>query len=177
MGFPLGSDESILANPLWVMYKGVYDFEKVYKSIMAWYEAHMFEFHETGFKNKADNIGDELELKLMGKKKVDAIAQYQIFVHLHNSDTDIIEVEDKNGSKKRMYKGRIRIDISAKLTIDYQKNFDQNKFTRKLGKFVFDKVLDQVVDFDYADDLWYLAHALQSLIKDGLNMDTVGNNY
>lgn len=164
-------------NKNWIMYKGVYDFNKLYKAIKNWYGVYQFQFHEQKFKNKADNIGDELELKLLGDKKVDEWVKYEVIVEMLNSDATWIEIEE-NGKKKLMLKGRIRISVDAKATFDYQKNFETSPFWSKVEKnYLSTKVLDQDVGFKYADELMYNAYSLHALIKDVLNMDTAGNNY
>ena len=71
---------------IFIMYKGLYDFDKLYKAIEDWFNVYQYEYHEKQFKNKEYNVGDELEIKLSGDKKVDEYAKYVIELHVLNSD-------------------------------------------------------------------------------------------
>lgn len=164
---------------MFVMYKGLYDFDKLYKAIEDWFNAYMYEYHEDVFKNKEDNIGDELEIKLYGDKKIDEYAKYRIDVHILNSDAEYVEKEI-NGKIKMLIRGRIRIQIKPLCEFDYQKQYEGSEALKNLGGeegFMSKHVMDQDISFKYIDDMYYHAYTLQALIKDVLNMDTAGNNY
>jgi len=161
----------------WIMYKGVYDFTKLYNAIKNWFGVYQYKFHESKFKNKSDNIGDELELKLSGDKKVDEWVKYEVVINILNSDSNWIEIEENN-KKKMVLKGRIRISVEANAIFDYQGNFNDSPFWSKFEKnYLSTNILDMDINFKYADELMYNAYSLHALVKDILNMDTAGNNY
>ena len=174
------SEDIFGKSGIFIMYKGLYDFDRLYKAIEDWYNAYMYEYHEKQFKNKEDNLGDELEIKMFGDKKVDEYAKYIVELHILNSDAEYVEKEI-NGKMRILIRGRIRIKLTAKAEFDYQKSFTGTPFWDKIGTsdtgLMRSHIMDQDISFKYCDDLYYHAYTLHALIKDILNMDTAGNNY
>ena len=157
--------EKIGLKPIHVRYKGVFDFEGLYKLIYQWLHERGYRSQEDKYKNKPSSPwGYEHEVKISAEKKVDGYYKYIFKIVMHARDAAEIE---HNGM--RLLNGRIQITINATIITDYSKKFEGSKFKEFLGK-LYSVITKREMEFKHWDPLYYRMHGLQEDIKKHLNM-------
>jgi hypothetical protein len=166
------------SQPLLIRYRGVFDFEGMYRMMHAWLINKRFLFHETRYKDKVFTpAGNELEVEWRGEKKVTEYIKEYIIVKMHLWDFAEVEVI-KEGKKVKMTKSRMEIVFDAQLEMDYTKKFQgHGPFIEKLGAFYQNKVLYWDWRIKYADSLTYSLFELHNRVKKYLNEYSASNAY
>jgi len=175
----LGTKIEILQAPVLVKYKGVFDYEGLYKMMHAWIISKRFLFHENKYKDKvATPFGNEVEITWDAEKKVTEFIREWIKVEFHMWDFSEVEVI-KDGKKTKAAKTRMVITFKAYIEFDYSGRFreDGTKFSEKLGVFYVENILYWDWKIKYANVLEYSVYDLQTKVKKFLNMDTGSNAY
>lgn len=170
--------ETVLDYPLFVRFKGVFDFEGLYRMMHAWLINKRFLFHEDRYKDKVwTPFGNELEIEWTAEKKVTEYVKEFIVVKFHLWDFAEVEIIQQ-GKKVKMTKSRMEIKFDAKLQLDYTQKF-QNKgiFAQKLGEFYQNKVIYWDWRIKYADTLTYSMYDLHAKVKKYLNEISASNAY
>jgi hypothetical protein len=172
---PIGIVDS---PPLLIRYKGVFDYDGMYKMMHAWLISKRFMFQEDKYKDKVSTpFGNEIEAKWTAEKKVTEFVMEKITIEFHLWDFSEVEVI-KEGKKIKMAKARMEIKFFAHLTLDYSKKFSEgSEFSKKLGKFYVEHVIYWDWRMRYANALEYALYDLQTKVKKYLNMDTGSNAY
>lgn len=168
----------ILDAPLFIRYKGVFDFEGLYRMMHAWLISKRFLFHENLYKDKVFTpFGNELEIKWLAERKVTEYVKEYIEIYFHLWDFAEVEVI-KEGKKNKMTKSRMEIKFEAKLELDYTQKFaNGGKFAEKLGQFYQNKVIYWDWRIKYADTLTYSLYDLHSKVKKYLGTVSGSNAY
>jgi len=169
---------SVIDNRLLIRYKGVFDFEGLYRMMHAWLINKRFLFHEDRYKDKvATPFGNELEIDWKAEKKVTEYIKEYIIINFHLWDFSEVEII-KDGKKVKMTKSRMEIWFDAKLEMDYTQKFQgKGKFAEKLGEFYQNKVLYWEWRIKYADALTYSMYDLHAKVKKYLNDISATNAY
>lgn len=151
-----------------IRFKGIFDWAGLYRFMRAWYDDNIYEFNEKRYKHKKD----EVEVELTGKRKIDQMHRFHVFMSIHIWELKDIEVEE-NGKKVKKNHGRFELDIEGKIEIDYSGRFAESEWSKKIGKLWF-RVVKNKFDSDIADvfyyDLYKLHQQLKSYLK--MSMDT-----
>ena len=177
MGIELGKPVMILNSPLIIQYKGVFDFDGLYKMMHAWIVNKRLTFHEERYKDKVSTpFGNELEIKWNAERKVTEFIKEYIKIEFHLWDFAEVEVI-KEGKKVKMNKARMEIKFFAELELDYNKKFSGSTFNQKLGKFYLEKVIYWDWRIRNANALEYSVYDLHAKVKKYLNMNTDSNAY
>ena len=153
-------------------FKGVFDFEGLYRLMAKWFMDRQYDFYEKLFKNKPP----ELEIEWVAKRKVDELYQFKIRLYFHLWDVKEVEAI-KEGVKKKLTSCRMIIEFDPSVIIDYQDRWSESKFTQSLLKFYVLNVVKREVELKYADPLWYINYRLHNLVKEYLDMEVKGNAY
>ena len=174
---PLGEPTDILPAMLLVKYKGVFDYEGLYKMMHSWLINKRFLFHETKYKDKvATPFGNEVEIDWKAEKKISEFVKEWIIIKFHMWDYSEVEVI-KDGKKIKMAKTRMEIRFFARLELDYNNKFTGSSFKEKLGRFYVDHVIYWDWNIRYANELEYSMYDLHTKVKKFLNMDTGSTAY
>jgi hypothetical protein len=168
----------ILDSPLFIRYKGVFDFEGLYRMMHAWLINKRFLFHENMYKDKVYTpFGNEVEIKWEAEKKVTEYVKEYVYIYFHLWDFSEVEVI-KDGKKVKMTKSRMEIKFEAKLELDYTKKFSKGgKFAEKLGEFYQNKVIYWEWRIKYADALTYSLYDMHNKVKKYLGLASSSNAY
>ncbi|MGV8141415.1 MAG: hypothetical protein ACP5NW_03160 [Candidatus Woesearchaeota archaeon] len=174
----LGEKFEILDTPLLIKYKGVFDFDGMYKMMHTWLVSKRFLFQEDTYKDKIYTpFGNELEITWNAERKVTEFIKEYITIEFHLWDFAEAEVI-KDGKKTKMTKARMEMKIFAYLELDYSKKFSEgDSFSKKLGQFYMEKIIYWDWRIRYANVLEYNIYDLHTKIKKYLNMDTATNAY
>jgi len=174
---PLGEPLEILPQELIVKYKGVFDYEGLYKMMHSWIINKRFLFHETKYKDKVSTpFGNEIEIVWRSEKKVTEFVKEWIVIQFHMWDFSEVEVI-KDGKNMKMAKTRMEIKFTAQIELDYNKKFDGSEFKHKLGQFYVKNIIWWDFQIRYINALEYSMYDLHTKVKKFLNMDTGNTAY
>ncbi len=153
-------------------YKGVFDFDALYKLMAKWFMDRKYDFYEQLYKEKPP----ELEIEWIAKRKVDEFYQYKIRLYFHLFDVKTVEAI-KEGVKKKLTSCRMIIEFDPSVIVDWQGRWSENKFTDKLLGFYIRNVIKRELQLKYGDPLWYITYRLHNIVKEFLEMETRGSAY
>jgi len=137
----------------YLRYSGYFDWPKIYSSMASWMGKEQLTIYEKVYKDKTDAQGiAERELTWVCERKKDRMIKYIMEVNLRMWDVQPVEVT-KEGKKKKMNRGRIRIEVTAKIVDDFQGKFEVSKISQKLYK-IYSKITG--LSFGLGEwDYWY----------------------
>jgi hypothetical protein len=165
------ASKNVVAEGVLIKFKGLYDYEGLYRDMWAWIERRKYRIQESRYKDKLFSpLGTEIEPKWLCEKKVDEYVKYTIEVVWHLWDAKDVEVVE-NGEKKKYTTGRMTINLKGTVDLDYAGIFDksESKFVQWLGK-VYKKLRKRELDMIFLQGLEDEIFQLQSEIKNYLNM-------
>ena len=171
--FPLMPGDHPIAR---IMFKGVFDWDSVYKFIKRWFNDRGYFFEEGTYKTKSDTFGKEEEFKWKGWRKVDEYYKFNIKIEMHSWGLRPVEVIEK-GKKKKLYKGKFIMEFYGDVETDYQGMWRTSKFALNVKNFIdrfFWKGERMAL---YVDQLYYIITKFHSEIKEHLKMHSQGNAY
>ena len=157
-------------------YKGVFDFGALYKMVRSWFAEREFDFEEGRYKHKEKDVGAEIELNWYAYRSVTEFFQERIDMHFHMWDIKEVEII-KNGKKKKVFKGRLMVEVKGIVELDYNNQFEGSYAREKWRTFLADFVYRREIDTIWGDRLWYVAHKLQQRIKLFLQMESHSDVY
>ncbi len=159
-----------------IRYNGIFDFDKLYRDMAAWFGKNGFELQEDNYKHKTPMpIGCEQEIKWKGWLKTNEYARYWIHVHFHIWDLQDIEVV-KDGVKKKMSKGKLFIILSIQLDLDYSNRF-KGKSGILLQNLLRNYIMKKTIENSWQDELVYRMYKLHEVIKESLGMESCYNSH
>lgn len=112
-----------------IRYKGIMDFDGLYKFIKGFLESKGYFVEEQKYKDK----GSEVEIKWIASKLVTEYFKYEIKVELLVWGLSQVEIiDERTKSTKSISKGRIEIQMGGTVIEDYNSNWDNNWFYKSL---------------------------------------------
>ncbi|MBN1274866.1 hypothetical protein JXA12_01055 [Candidatus Woesearchaeota archaeon] len=159
-------------HPPIIRYKGMFDWQGLYRLVRMWLEENKYRYHEKRYKHK----GDEVEVEMVAERKIDEMHKYHIFIYFHIWDLRDIEVVEGTKTLQRNT-GRLHIKMEISVEIDYSKRFDESKpITKKLKEWWI-QVRRQEINALHHDKITREIFSLHNDIKTFLNMRTDANYY
>lgn len=159
---------------LFIKFKGVFDFEKVYNETAKWFKTRSFEFHEYQLKERDPTIG-ETEFFWQGWRDDTEWMRIWIDVYARMWDQTPVEVMQE-GVKKTLLRARIRFVFDAWIETDYENRFETSKIFHSLRDY-YDKVVYKKRIELYGDKIEYEVHELHELVKKTLGMEAAGDQF
>jgi len=159
-----------------IRYRGLYDFEGLFRLMRAWFEAREYDFYEKRYKHKSKPAGAELEINFEAHREINEYARNVIKVYFHIWDAEEVEVV-KDGRKRKMWDARMLIDFSGLVELDYDSHWDHSPFTRTMRSFYHRFVIRHEIDDVWTDKLWYKINELQQECKRFLGMQSESDVY
>lgn len=160
----------VLRGPLVVRYKGVYDYEGLYKLLITFLEDRKFDIEEKKYKDKqAGPFGHEVEHKHKAAREVTEFIQYQVSVSTHFWDVKEFVANAENG-KKKLTSGKFEIVINGSVIFDWQDNY-KSDFWKKFLDFYVDTLFKKYYEENYLGQLETYLFDLQKALKKHANME------
>ncbi|MFH1439081.1 MAG: hypothetical protein ABIG89_00825 [Candidatus Woesearchaeota archaeon] len=172
MGITMG----VGAQPQSIIFKGIFDFDDLYKSLHEWFVFKGYTLHESKYKMKSKDTGVEKEIIWTAWRNVTDFIKYWFNIHIQMWNIEPIEVV-KDGQKKVLIKARLFIQINAKIECDYNNRFESSKFKQNLRKFLVDFVLKGKIDSMWGDKAQFMQYKVLDVIKQTLDMQIKGNEH
>ena len=159
-------------GPLYVQYKGVLDMQDVYESIVDFFMQKKFKFYEKQQRyRKPGPFGPEILYQFEATRKIEDYYMWVVQVTIETFDMHDVEVVMKDGSRKKMTKGRIWIQITHNVVTDYEKNFQKSAFLAHLMSFYNKYVVRKKAEGVWWDEMYYnIILQLHALIREKLKM-------
>ena len=159
-----------------IRYRGVYDWEGLFRLMRGWFEAREYEFYERRYKHKSKHEGAELEINFEAWRDINEYARNVIKIYFHIWNAEEVEVV-KDGKKKKMWDARMLIEFSGLVELDYDNHWEHSFFLRHLRNFYHEFVIKQEIDNIWTDKLWYKINDLQQECKRFLGMQSESDVY
>lgn len=156
----------------YLRYKGVFDWNKLYRGMVGWFGQQGYFFNEELYKQKYP----ETEIEWAAKRKVDDYYLYEIKIKFHMWDLQDVEVV-REGEKKVMQSGRMKITFKATVVTDYSGRWDTTPFKKWLEKVYTSTIIKRDIEFKHLATLYYTLYRLHEHAKELLGMETTGNAY
>ena len=166
-----------MMKPTEIRYKGIYDFDGLYKLIRGWLDNRRYDYMEKRYKDKVSTpFGNEVEIEMEPELKVTEFIKFHIYIASHFYDVKEFEAEI-DGEKKLVTDGKFFMNFNGWIEFDYTGKFDDKPFSKWLLKFLVEKVLRRYFEFKYYDRLTYDVYDLQAQVKKFLKYETQHNAY
>ena len=129
-------DVAIPTPVSYIRYKGVWDMQDLYESMVDWFRRRKYKFHEKIYKHKHPSpFGVERQYIWEAERKETDYEQVKYNVYFHTYDAHDIEVIMPDGKKKVFTKGRIWIELKVQFSYDWEGRWNENEFYRYLKDF------------------------------------------
>ena len=157
----------------YIRYKGIWDMQDMYETIADWFRKRKYKFHERVYKHKHPSpYGVERQYVWEAQRNESEYIQvhYNLFVHTY--DAHDIEVVKPDGTKKIFTKGRIWIELKAKLNTDWEKRWTEKSFYSSLKNFYNKYIIRKNFMQGWMPKMRYELYELQAMLKARLKMES-----
>ena len=163
-------------GPTYVQYKGIFDMQDLYDSIADFFRQKKFKFYEVQQRlRKPSPFGAEILYQFRATRKVEDYYEWVLNITIETFDVHDVEVVMKDGTKKKMTKGKLWIQIIHKVEMDYEKLWEKNAFLAHLKSFYNKYIIKKKIEGMWWDELYYkIVLRLHALIKERLKMISEG---
>ncbi len=161
---------------VFVQYKGIFDMQDVYETIADFFRQKKFKFYEIQQRlRRPGPFGAEILYQFRAIREVEDYYEWVVNMTIETFDVHDVEVVLKDGTKKKMTKGRIWIQLSGVVEMDYEKIWEKSAFLAHLKSFYNKYIVKKEIEGIWWDELYYrIVLKLHSLIKERLKMASEG---
>ena len=161
---------------VYVQYKGILDMQELYETIADFFRQKKFKFYEKQQRlRKPGPFGAEILYQFQARRKIEDYYEWVVEVNIETFDMHDIDIVSKDGTKKKMTKGRIWIQLSGLVETDYMKLWEKNAFLAHLKSFYNKYIVKKKIEAIWWDELYYkIVLRLHALIKERLKMISEG---
>lgn len=165
------------ANTLYIQYKGIFDLDDIYLSIADFFRHKKFKLYEIQQRHRRPGpFGAELYYHYRATRKVEDYYSWEVNIVIETFDLRDVEVVLKDGTKKKMSKGRLWVQIRGQVDYDYEGNWKKSVFLAQLQNFYNKYIIKKRIESVWWDQLQYkIVIALHTLIKERLKMASEGS--
>jgi hypothetical protein len=160
----------LVMAPYRLRFKGLFDFQELYRFLRDEIRKRRYEFHEKLYKDKKSNpVGSEVELKLVGEKRVTAYYKHHLYIFVHTWDFHEVDVV-RDGEKKKLADSRVYIIMEGRVEVDWQNKFE-GKYSKIMGDILF-RIQKREREHLHVDVLEDEIRVIFAATKKFLNMET-----
>ena len=159
-------------GPIYIRYKGVFDMQDVYETIADFFMQKKFKFYEKQQRyRKPGPFGAEILYQFDATRKVEDYYQWIVSVTIETFDMHDVEVVLKDGTKKKMSKGRIWVQILGHVQTDYEGLWEKSAFLAHLKSFYLKYIARKRYEGVWWDEFYYnIILRLHALLQERLKM-------
>jgi hypothetical protein len=166
-----------LPQPLTIRYKGIWDMQDFYESVISYLRERKWHFHEKVYKHKHPSpFGVERQYVWLATQQVDDWMHVDINIYIHTYDAHEIEVI-KNGEKKILTEGKIWISMKTWMISDYPEQWNTDSFWLQLKDFYLKYVIRRKVMEGYSPRYRHEISAFYHFMLGKLKADTRDYQY
>lgn len=164
------------ATPVYIQYKGIWDMQDLYESVAEFFRRKKFKFYEIQQRlRRPGPFGAEILYQFRATREVEEFYKWTVDIIIETFDVHDVEVVAKDGTKKKMTKGRIWIYLVGEVEVDHEKMFEKSAFLWNIRRFYNKYVIKKKIEGIWWDELQYkIVLKLHSLIKERLKMASEG---
>jgi hypothetical protein len=140
-----------------VKYHGVFELEKVVKTIRGFLGAGNYKVVEPSYKHKLGGDGANVEVKINSFREETQHVKYQVNAVIRASDLQDVEVV-KEGEKQKKQQGDVEIEVEGIMELDYENKFEKPGFMQGVRNWYHTYALNGKIS-------GYKAHLRTKLIK------------
>ena len=161
---------------VYLQYKGILDMQDVYETIADFFRQKKFKFYERQQRlRRPGPFGAEILHQFEAVRKVEEYYQWIVKINIETFDMHDVDVVLKDGTKKKMTKGRIWVQLSGVVEMDYEKIFEKNAFLAHIKGFYNKYIIKKKIEGVWWDELYYkIVLRLHALLKERLKMLSEG---
>lgn len=159
-----------------LLFKGIFDFPKLYKVVYDWLISRGYEVHESKFKTISKATGRERQMNWAAYKKVNEFVAYWIYIEWMANDAQEIEVVENN-EKKKLVKAQLVVRVQHSVELDFSRRFTKTAIHRHLLEFLHNWMFRKKIDTLWEDNLRFKCYDLVNYMKESLNYMTKGNEH
>ena len=166
-----------VATPtVYVQYKGIFDMQDLYETIADFFRQKKFKLYEKQQRlRRPSPFGAEILYAFEARRKVEDYYEWIVNINIETFDFRDIEVVLKDGTKKKMIKGRLWIQLYGNCVTDYEKIWEKSAFLAHLKSFYNKYIVRKRFEGIWWDELYYkIVLRLHALIKERLKMSSEG---
>jgi len=164
------------AQPQMILFKGIFDFDELYKALHDWFIFRSYTFHESKYKLKSKDTGKEKEIIWTAWRKETDFVKNWFDIHIQVWNIEPVEVI-KDGEKKILTKGRLYVRVNGRIECDYDNRFEYSKFKQKLRQFLINFVIKGKIDSMWGDKVQFMQYKVLDVVKQTLDMQIKGNEH
>ncbi len=162
------AEVDIIVDKLRLQYEGLFSVKELYFSIDEWLEERNYDRREIKHVERVSPEGKYIEFEMMPWKKYTDYAKSEIKIRLIMSD--IVEVEiEKDGSKVKLNKGKIKVVLDGLLTTDYENRWESKPMFYFI-RTIFDKYFYKPFTVGYQNNVSGDVKELYTHLKAFLNL-------
>jgi len=170
--------EDFLHNPenatptVYIQYKGIFDMQDLYESIADFFSTKKFKFYEKQQRyRKPGPFGPEILHQFEAKRDLDDYYRWNVNINIETFDMHEVEVVGKDGSRKKLMKGRAWIQLWGVAQMDPHEAWSKTALMMHLKSFFNKYVVRKKIEGVIWDELHYnIVLKLHALIKERLKM-------
>lgn len=117
-----------------ISYDSVFDLKELYKHLYEWLTWRKYDVSEKKYKEKIKPTGKDMEIQWEANRDIDEYSSFRIEMKAQLIGVNDVEVA-KDGSKVKMQKGEINIQVSAHLFTNRQELWESKAMLSFLQKF------------------------------------------
>ena len=161
---------------VYVQYKGIFDMQELYETITDFFKHKKFWLYEKQQRlRRPSPFGAEVLHSFEAVKWVEDYYEWKVTINIETFDMHDIEVVMKDGTKKKMSKGRLWVQILGQVETDYEKLWEKSAFLAHLKSFYNKYIVKKKYEGILWDELYYkVVLRLQAVIKERLKMTSEG---
>ncbi len=161
---------------VYIQYKGILDMQDLYESIADFFHQKKFKFYEKQQRHRRPGpFGAEILHQFEARREVEEYYEWIVNIDIETFDMHDVDVVLKNGTKKKMTKGRIWVQLYGTVEMDYEKIWEKSAFLAKLKSFYNKYIIKKRIESVWWDELYYnIVLKLHALIKERLKMLSEG---
>ena len=162
---------------VYIQYKGIFDMQDLYETIADFLRQKKFKLYEKQQRyRKPGPFGTEILYQFEARRKVEDYYEWVVGITIETFDMHDVEVVLKDGTKKKMTKGRIWVQLRGVVEMDYEKIWEKSAFLAQLKNFYNKYVIKKKIEGIWWDELYYrIVLKLHALIQERLKMLSEGS--
>src|SRR3989338_796370 len=164
---------------VYIQYKGILDMQEIYNTIADFFRQKKFKLYEKQQRlRRPSAFGAELLYSFEARRKVEDYYEWVVNINIETFDFRDIEVVLKDGTKKKMIKGRIWVQLYGTCVTDYEKIWEKSAFLAHLKSFYNKYIVKKKFEGVWWDELQYkIVLRLHAMIKERLKMASEGSEF
>jgi hypothetical protein len=172
---PVGS---VPIAPLRIRYKGTWDMQDFYESVINHMRERKWKFQEKVYKHKHPSpFGAERQYVWYFEQLVDDFVKVAIDVYIHTYDAHEFETVTKNGERKLLTEGKIWVQGKVFFSWNVDDRWEKNSWYAELRKFLVSRILVKKNMLGYAPRYRSELVDLHQFIMNRLKLESRAGEY